>query len=58
VPIIGVFSYIFFGRRYKYSVDDKYKYVNFKYDTLEKQKQMIVKGGEILAANPEFKRSF
>lgn len=58
VPIIGVFSYIFFGRQYKYSVDDKYKYVNFKYDTLEKQKQMLAKSGDILVANPEFKRSF
>lgn len=58
VPVIGVFSYIFFGRQYKYSVDDKYKYVNFKYDIIEKQKQMVAKSSEILATNPEFKRSF
>lgn len=58
VPVIGLFSYIFFGREYKYSVDDKYKYLNFKHHTRAKQKEIIDRAGEILTPNRQFARSF
>ncbi|ATG97770.1 cardiolipin synthase [Mesoplasma lactucae] len=59
VPVIGLFSYIFFGRPYKYSVDDKYKYLNFKKYNKKERTLLVDRAEEELEKNASnMKRAF
>jgi len=59
VPIIGLFSYIFFGRKYHLSVDKNYQYLEFNNFTPAEQ-EINSAMSELILDNeiPQFKNAF